>query len=131
MATITDCNRRLLGTIVNYACHPTTLAWQNTLISPDYVGALRQAVEEQTGAPCVFLQGASGDLGPREAPSIVGKAMRLLASDGIDLGTLATRAAMPIELLQAIVAAGTEPAELNALPEPTNPSRRRSQTNVP
>jgi hypothetical protein len=57
---------KLLGTLVNYACHPTTLAWQNTLISPDYVGALRETVEFQTGAPCLFLQGASGDLGPRE-----------------------------------------------------------------
>jgi hypothetical protein len=51
---------------VNYACHPTTLAWQNALISPDYPGAMREVVEQATGAPCVFLQGASGDLGPRE-----------------------------------------------------------------
>jgi hypothetical protein len=54
-----------LGTIVNYACHPTTLAWDNTLISPDFVGALRETVESQFAAPCLFLQGASGDLGPR------------------------------------------------------------------
>jgi hypothetical protein len=57
---------KVIATIVNYACHPTTLAWDNTLISPDYVGAMREVVEEWTGAPCVFLQGASGDLGPRE-----------------------------------------------------------------
>ena len=55
-----------IATLVNYACHPTTLAWDNTAISPDYVGALRETVEKQTGAPCMFLQGASGDLGPRE-----------------------------------------------------------------
>ena len=35
----------VLGTVVNYACHPTTLAWENTLISPDYVGAMREVVE--------------------------------------------------------------------------------------
>ena len=57
---------RILATVVNYACHPTTLAWDNTLISPDYVGALREVVEQATGAPCLFLQGASGELGPRE-----------------------------------------------------------------
>ncbi|HEY2893908.1 MAG TPA: neutral/alkaline non-lysosomal ceramidase N-terminal domain-containing protein [Pirellulales bacterium] len=56
---------QLLATIVNYACHPTTLAWDNTLVSPDYVGAMRETVEATTGAPCLFLQGASGDLGPR------------------------------------------------------------------
>jgi hypothetical protein len=55
-----------LATVVNYACHPTTLAWDNTALSPDYVGAMREVVEGQTGAPCLFLQGASGDLGPRE-----------------------------------------------------------------
>lgn len=55
-----------LGTVVNYACHPTTLAWDNTLISPDYPGALRELVEELTGAPCLFLLGAAGDLGPRD-----------------------------------------------------------------
>jgi len=54
-----------VATIVNYACHPTTLAWDNTLVSPDYVGALRETVETARGAPCLFLQGASGDLGPR------------------------------------------------------------------
>lgn len=55
-----------LGTIVNYACHPTTLAWENTLVSPDYIGAMREVIERETGAPCLFLQGASGDLGPRD-----------------------------------------------------------------
>ncbi|MPZ97120.1 MAG: hypothetical protein GEU96_19960 [Propionibacteriales bacterium] len=55
-----------LATIVNYACHPTTLAWQNRLVSPDYVGAMRELVEQQTGAPCAFLQGASGELAPRD-----------------------------------------------------------------
>ncbi len=54
------------ATIINYACHPTTLAWQNHLLSPDYVGAAREVVEGATGgAPCLFLQGASGELAPR------------------------------------------------------------------
>lgn len=52
--------------LVNYACHPTTLAWQNTLVSPDFPGEMREVVESATGAPCLFLQGASGDLAPRE-----------------------------------------------------------------
>ncbi|OWK34481.1 hypothetical protein [Fimbriiglobus ruber] len=66
VARVTSDDGRPLGTIVNYACHPTTLAWENTLISPDYIGAMREVVEKQTGAPCLFLQGASGELGPRE-----------------------------------------------------------------
>jgi hypothetical protein len=58
---------RPVATLVNYACHPTTLAWENTLISPDYVGAMREVIEAHTGgALCLFLQGASGELAPRE-----------------------------------------------------------------
>ncbi len=61
-----NADKKLLATIVNYACHPTTLAWENKLISPDYVGAMRSVVEAETGgAPCAFLQGASGELAPR------------------------------------------------------------------
>lgn len=56
---------KLLGTIVNYPCHPTTLAWDNTLISPDYIGALRETVERDTDAPCLFLLAPCGDIGPR------------------------------------------------------------------
>ena len=56
----------VIAVLVNYACHPTTLAWQNRLVSPDYVGAAREVVETVVpGALCVFLQGASGELGPR------------------------------------------------------------------
>jgi hypothetical protein len=65
VARISDPEGRLLATIVNYACHATTLAWENSLISPDFVGAMREKVEEQTGSPCIFAQGACGDLGPR------------------------------------------------------------------
>jgi hypothetical protein len=66
VARVTGSDARTRATIVNYACHPTTLAWENTQISPDFPGAMREVVEGATGAPCLFLQGASGDLGPRE-----------------------------------------------------------------
>jgi len=63
---IANSEGRITGTIVNYACHPTTLAWDNKLISPDYVGAMRELLEENCAAPCLFLQGASGELAPAE-----------------------------------------------------------------
>ncbi|MGG7464731.1 MULTISPECIES: hypothetical protein [unclassified Plantibacter] len=56
----------VLATIVNYACHPTTLGYANSHLSPDYVGPMRSVVEDVTAAPCLFLQGASGELGPRQ-----------------------------------------------------------------
>lgn len=66
VARATAGDGKTLATFVNYACHPTTLAFENTLISPDFPGAMCEMIEEWSGAPCVFLQGASGDLGPRE-----------------------------------------------------------------
>ena len=63
---ITDDQDRKVATIVNYACHPTTLAWDNELISPDYIGALRETMFSHTDAPCLFMQGASGNLAPKE-----------------------------------------------------------------
>jgi hypothetical protein len=50
-----------IAVLVNYAAHPTILAWDNRLISPDYPGTLRRTVESITGATCLFLQGAAGD----------------------------------------------------------------------
>ncbi|RIK83766.1 MAG: hypothetical protein DCC68_03000 [Planctomycetota bacterium] len=66
VARIEKASGESIAAVVNYACHPTTLAWQNTLISPDYVGALREVIEREHGGLCLYLHGASGDLGPRE-----------------------------------------------------------------
>ena len=60
---------KIIGTVVNYACHPTTLAWKNSKVSPDFVGEARDIVQAKTGAPMLFLQGASGDLAPRDGNS--------------------------------------------------------------
>ena len=63
-----DASGRVLFTLVNYACHPISLGGGNTQVSPDYVGALRETVERDTGgAPCLFLHGASGDMAPRRS----------------------------------------------------------------
>ncbi len=62
---VTDATGRIRATLVNYACHPTTLAWDNTAISPDYVGAMRETIQQSTDAPAMFLLGACGDLAPR------------------------------------------------------------------
>jgi len=57
------------ATLFNYACHPTTLAWKNRQLSPDFIGAAREVLESAYGVPALFLQGASGELAPRDNPS--------------------------------------------------------------
>jgi len=89
VASVFDSSGKQLATIVNYACHPTTLAWDNRQISPDYVGAMREVIEQATGVPSLFLQGASGDLGPREG--FVGD-LEVADSNGRQLGYAALSA---------------------------------------
>jgi hypothetical protein len=63
---VTDGDDRVTAILVNYACHPTTLGWNNTHFSPDFVGALESTVEAHfSGSSCLFIQGASGNLAPR------------------------------------------------------------------
>ncbi len=56
---------RPLAAVVNYACHPIFIGSASRLISPDYPGPLRRTVERETGATCLFLQGATGNINPR------------------------------------------------------------------
>ncbi len=60
-----DLDENPLATILHYACHPTTIAWQSQFVTPDYPGAARQVMEQQVGGTCLFLQGATGNIGPR------------------------------------------------------------------
>jgi hypothetical protein len=59
---IDDLDERPLAVIVHYGCHPTIMGHPNRLITPDYPGVVRQVVEHATGATCLFLQGAAGNV---------------------------------------------------------------------
>lgn len=63
---VTHDDGTMAAVLFNYACHPTTLAWDNDRFSPDYIGAAREIVTGIYGVPALFMQGASGELGPRE-----------------------------------------------------------------
>ena len=62
---LTDDKGKMRAVFVNYACHPTTLAWDNEAISPDFIGAMRETIEQETGANSFYLHGASGELSPK------------------------------------------------------------------
>jgi hypothetical protein len=49
---------------VNFAAHATMTEARRMKFSADWPGAMAAAVEKATGAPCLFLQGAAGDLSP-------------------------------------------------------------------
>jgi hypothetical protein len=62
---IDDLDEQPVATIVHYACHPTIIGWQSQHATPDYPGMAKKVVEEQIGGLCLFLQGATGNIGPR------------------------------------------------------------------
>jgi len=51
---------------VHYGAH-CTAAFRRPIVSRDWAGAMLDILERETGAPAMFLQGASGDVAPRVA----------------------------------------------------------------
>ena len=51
--------------LLNYACHPVVLGPENRLISPDFVGPAREAVEQAWGGMVLYTNGAGGNLNPK------------------------------------------------------------------
>lgn len=59
-----DEHGQLVASLVHYSCHPTTLGYTNQAVSADYPGVTKKFVEQTLGGTCLFLQGATGDIGP-------------------------------------------------------------------
>ena len=54
----------LMALIANYALHGTVMGPQNLEISGDAPGVVMEYLEEKTGAPTLFINGAAGNLAP-------------------------------------------------------------------
>lgn len=54
----------LMALIANYAIHSTVLGPQNLKISGDVTGNVASYIEEKTGAPLLFINGAAGNMAP-------------------------------------------------------------------
>jgi hypothetical protein len=76
---VEDLDGKPIAHAVNFAAHPTMLATELRKFSADYPGALAALVEKETGVPCLFLQGAAGDLSPNsekgDTPEKFGQAL--------------------------------------------------------
>ena len=53
-----------IGSIAHFAAHPTAAA-RNLSFTRDWPGYIVDKVEELTNAPCIYFNGAEGDVGPR------------------------------------------------------------------
>jgi hypothetical protein len=61
---VEDAEGRPIAHAVNFAAHATLQDIKQHKFSADYPGAMADLVEKETGVPCLFLQGAAGDLSP-------------------------------------------------------------------
>jgi hypothetical protein len=57
-------DERPMAAIVGYTMHPTTMGPTNKRFSADWPGHLKRTFEQITGATCIFVQGATGNVGP-------------------------------------------------------------------
>jgi hypothetical protein len=57
-----DTSGKPLASLFDFPCHPEVMWEHNTQVSADYIGYLRQGVEEATGAACIFFAGALGGM---------------------------------------------------------------------
>ncbi len=60
MQVVSPTNGKVIGTLVNFACHPEVLDCH--AMSSDFPNWLYQTVEAKTGAVCLYLNGAQGGM---------------------------------------------------------------------
>jgi neutral ceramidase len=95
-----------------YSCHPVTMGPRSAVVSSDFPGVARRAVETSVGGLALFLQGGGGNINPR-------------AGMGYEVDCRATKERVGLELGGEVVkvAAGIRTN--------TRPGDRRTLGNVP
>ena len=56
----------IIGIIINYACHPTTLSYKNNKLSADFPGRVISRIDDLSSGSikAIYFNGPSGDLNP-------------------------------------------------------------------
>lgn len=119
---------RPLAAVVNYACHPITVGPDCDLVTPDYPGVMKRVVEQATGATCLFLQGAAGDIGPIRG--VARRGLQEYPRLGALLGHEASRVWWEVEPLErsgrylGTLESGSPLAIYDDVPNPVSPDIR-------
>jgi neutral ceramidase len=87
LTRIDTADGRPLAALLNVACHGVSLGSECTDISADFPGVARELIEEETGATCLFLQGAAGNINP----TLMGWDWTYARRLGLSLGAEAAR----------------------------------------
>ncbi|GAG17455.1 unnamed protein product, partial [marine sediment metagenome] len=59
-------DNKIIGIIINYSCHPTTLSYKNDKLSADFPGRVISIIDDLTSGSikAIYFNGPSGDLNP-------------------------------------------------------------------
>ena len=113
-----------LACLLNFAAHPVSQGGAARLISADYPGYARELLERLTGATCLFLQGACGNINS----AIMQEGLESPRTLGTRLGAAAVQA---YETAQPVAAAPLGVASRVArLPAKTYDSAEQAQADV-
>ena len=58
-------SNELMGGIMHFSCHPTVIGPEAGAVSPDFPGAMQQALEGDSGQVFLYANGAAGDISTR------------------------------------------------------------------
>lgn len=94
----------VLASLVSYACHPVVLSADNLLLTADYPGPVRRALEERIGGTVLFATGCAGDQN-------TGHSAEVTAQHGANERTFAR-----CEQVGQLIATATQRAELHTRP---------------
>ncbi|HEY0619057.1 MAG TPA: neutral/alkaline non-lysosomal ceramidase N-terminal domain-containing protein [Kribbella sp.] len=124
VAQLVDSDGRPIAVLASYACHPVVLGADNTLLTADYPGVVRRAVEERfPGAVAMFLTGCAGDANTGHAASAsvslrANDSRTFAAAEAAGAAIAAAVAAAPLKPCDGPIAAAVGQAELTIDADP-------------
>jgi hypothetical protein len=111
LAQFTTADCRPLTTLFNFPCHPEVLWDMNPNITSDYAGYLRDEVEKQTSAPCIFFAGA---LGGMMTPDVKDHSFAEAEFMGLKLAEEGLKALSAVKGSEQVSVIGVEKKEIKA-----------------
>jgi hypothetical protein len=61
---LVDGEKGPIASVMSFACHATVLSGDNLMLSAEFPGVACRLLQEQTGAPALYVQGACGNVNP-------------------------------------------------------------------
>jgi hypothetical protein len=98
-------NGKTIATLVNYSAHPTVLGSSNTLISPDWPGATRDALEKSSPGSVAIVMVASVGRTQPDTTNTMGSDFAAVAAYGSEIATLSLQSLANAQRVEGPIAA--------------------------